>query len=78
MKILLVILLTGGLIVGVSGVSYANINKCLRAEIDCKKQIRCLEYFPDFYRAAKPRLMNECMKRKGYDRYYYHRAKCDY
>ncbi len=78
MKILLVILLTGGLIVGVSGVSYANINKCIRAEIGCKKQIRCLGYFPDFYRSAKAHLMNKCMEREGYDRYKYHRAKCDY
>ena len=71
MKILLVILLTGGLIVGVS---YAIGNRhCERAED------RCLRQIPDFITSEHERAgyMNRCMKR-GFPQYNYKGNKCYY
>ena len=74
MKILLVILLTGGLIVGVSGVSYANNIKCRGAEL------QCLRIMPSHLAGnGKAFFMDKCMKgRQGFRQYNYKGKKCNY
>ena len=70
MKILLVILLTGGLIVGVS---YAGNRYCERDEKRCLKSAPDTNYLTE-HRKAK--YMNSCMKR--FPQYDYEGKKCNY